>query len=77
VFVRWGWLSSLGRISVSTAGKGEEEASDDIPPTRRTIVLMVTCFSRHSRNRGSGERVGRGKNPPVIAASPESFRVRV
>jgi glycerol-3-phosphate dehydrogenase (NAD(P)+) len=31
--------------------------------------LMVTCFSRHSRNRGFGERVGRGEKPPVIAAS--------
>jgi len=26
--------------------------------------LMVTCFSRHSRNRGFGERVGRGEKPP-------------
>lgn len=31
--------------------------------------LMVTCFSRHSRNRGFGERVGRGERPPDIAAS--------
>jgi glycerol-3-phosphate dehydrogenase (NAD(P)+) len=31
--------------------------------------LMVTCFSRHSRNRGFGERVGRGENPAEIAAS--------
>lgn len=31
--------------------------------------LMVTCFSRHSRNRGFGERVGRGEKPPDIAGS--------
>jgi glycerol-3-phosphate dehydrogenase (NAD(P)+) len=31
--------------------------------------LIVTCFSRHSRNRGFGERVGRGENPAEIAAS--------
>ncbi len=30
--------------------------------------LMVTCFSRHSRNRGFGERVGRGEKPVEIAA---------
>jgi glycerol-3-phosphate dehydrogenase (NAD(P)+) len=31
--------------------------------------LMVTCFSRHSRNRGFGERVGKGEEPADIAAS--------
>lgn len=31
--------------------------------------LMVTCFSRHSRNRGFGERVGKGEKPDAIAAS--------
>jgi glycerol-3-phosphate dehydrogenase (NAD(P)+) len=31
--------------------------------------LMVTCFSRLSRNRGFGERVGRGEKPAAIAAS--------
>ncbi len=31
--------------------------------------LMVTCFSKHSRNRGFGERVGRGEKPAAIAAS--------
>jgi glycerol-3-phosphate dehydrogenase (NAD(P)+) len=31
--------------------------------------LMVTCFSKHSRNRGFGERVGRGEQPANIAAS--------
>jgi glycerol-3-phosphate dehydrogenase (NAD(P)+) len=31
--------------------------------------LMVTCFSRLSRNRGFGERVGRGEKPNAIAAS--------
>lgn len=31
--------------------------------------LMVTCFSKHSRNRGFGERVGRGEKASEIAAS--------
>lgn len=31
--------------------------------------LMVTCFSKLSRNRGFGERVGRGEKPTEIAAS--------
>lgn len=31
--------------------------------------LMVTCFSRHSRNRKVGERLGRGETPEEIQAS--------
>ncbi len=31
--------------------------------------LMVTCFSRYSRNRKVGERLGRGETPEAIAAS--------
>src|SRR5437870_5483432 len=34
--------------------------------------LMVTCFSRHSRNRAFGERIGRGENAAEIAASMEA-----
>ena len=30
---------------------------------------MVTCFSRHSRNRHVGERLGRGESPKEIEAS--------
>jgi glycerol-3-phosphate dehydrogenase (NAD(P)+) len=31
--------------------------------------LMVTCFSRHSRNRGLGERLGRGESLEQITAA--------
>lgn len=31
--------------------------------------LMVTCFSRHSRNRGFGERIGRGEKAAEIATT--------
>lgn len=34
--------------------------------------LIVTCFSRHSRNRSFGERVGRGEKPEAIAASTQA-----
>ena len=34
--------------------------------------LMVTCFSRHSRNRSFGERVGKGEKPADIAASTQA-----
>ncbi len=30
--------------------------------------LMVTCFSRHSRNRSFGERLGRGESPEAITS---------
>jgi glycerol-3-phosphate dehydrogenase (NAD(P)+) len=34
--------------------------------------LMVTCFSKHSRNRAFGERVGRGEAAATIAATMAS-----
>jgi glycerol-3-phosphate dehydrogenase (NAD(P)+) len=34
--------------------------------------LMVTCFSKHSRNRAFGERCGRGEKAADVAASMEA-----
>jgi len=34
--------------------------------------LMVTCFSKHSRNRSFGERCGRGEKAADVAASMEA-----
>jgi glycerol-3-phosphate dehydrogenase (NAD(P)+) len=34
--------------------------------------LMVTCFSKLSRNRGFGERLGRGEKPEAILAGAKS-----
>lgn len=34
--------------------------------------LMVTCFSKHSRNRAFGERCGRGEKPAAVAASMDA-----
>ena len=34
--------------------------------------LMVTCFSKLSRNRGFGERLGRGEKPEAILAAVKS-----
>ncbi len=31
--------------------------------------LMVTCFSRHSRNRAVGERLGHGETPEAVSGS--------
>lgn len=35
--------------------------------------LMVTCFSKHSRNRAFGERCGRGEKPADVAASMDAI----
>ena len=57
-------LVELGRLGVALGGKREtfmglSGAGD----------LMVTCFSRHSRNRAVGERLGRGERLADIIAS--------
>lgn len=35
--------------------------------------LMVTCFSKHSRNRAFGERCGRGEKPAAVAAGMQAI----
>lgn len=57
-------LAELIRLGVALGGKRETfQGLSGIGD------LMVTCFSRHSRNRGFGERVGRGESPAEIAKS--------
>ena len=52
-------LAEMARLGAALGGKREtfqglSGAGD----------LIVTCFSRHSRNRRVGERLGRGESPP-------------
>lgn len=57
-------LAELMRLGVALGGRRETfQGLSGIGD------LMVTCFSRHSRNRGVGERIGRGESPEQIAAS--------
>jgi glycerol-3-phosphate dehydrogenase (NAD(P)+) len=57
-------LVELSRLGVALGGKRETFMG-----LSGVGDLMVTCFSRHSRNRGVGERLGRGERLPDIVAS--------
>ena len=57
-------LAELIRLGVALGGKRETfQGLSGIGD------LMVTCFSRHSRNRGVGERLGKGETLEQISAS--------
>ncbi len=57
-------LAELIRIGIALGGRRETfQGLSGIGD------LMVTCFSKHSRNRAVGERLGRGESLPQIAAS--------
>ncbi len=57
-------LAELMRLGVAMGGRRETfQGLSGIGD------LMVTCFSRHSRNRGFGERLGRGESLAAIEAS--------
>ncbi len=57
-------LAEMVRLGVSLGGRRETfQGLSGIGD------LMVTCFSRHSRNRGLGERIARGETLATISAS--------
>jgi len=57
-------LVELGRLGAALGGKRETFMG-----LSGVGDLMVTCFSRHSRNRSVGERLGRGERLADIVAS--------
>lgn len=57
-------LAEMMRLGVALGGRRETFAG-----LSGIGDLMVTCFSRHSRNRGFGERLGRGESTADIQAS--------
>lgn len=57
-------LAEMTRLGVALGGRRETFAG-----LSGIGDLMVTCFSRHSRNRTFGERLGRGESPEQILAS--------
>src|SRR5581483_1965705 len=57
-------LAELMRLGVALGGRRET-----FQGLSGVGDLMVTCFSRHSRNRGVGERLGKGETLAQISAS--------
>ncbi len=57
-------LAEMTRLGVTLGGRRETFAG-----LSGIGDLMVTCFSQHSRNRGFGERLGRGETVAQIQAS--------
>jgi glycerol-3-phosphate dehydrogenase (NAD(P)+) len=57
-------LAEMMRLGVALGGRRETFAG-----LSGIGDLMVTCFSKHSRNRGFGERLGRGESAAQILAS--------
>ena len=57
-------LVELGRLGTALGGK-----RDTFMGLSGVGDLMVTCFSKHSRNRAVGERLGRGERLADIVAS--------
>jgi glycerol-3-phosphate dehydrogenase (NAD(P)+) len=57
-------LAEMMRLGVALGGRRETFAG-----LSGIGDLMVTCFSKHSRNRGFGERLGRGESSEAIQAS--------
>jgi len=64
-------LVSRGLIEMARFGAAHGSQRETFFGLSGAGDLMVTCYSRHSRNRGLGERIGRGETLEAILASTE------
>jgi glycerol-3-phosphate dehydrogenase (NAD(P)+) len=60
-------LAEMARLGVALGGKRET-----LFGLSGVGDLIVTAFSRHSRNRGFGERLGRGETPDHVTSSTQT-----
>ncbi len=64
-----GGAGHAGVVGDAAAGRGVRRAGGNVRGLERLGDLMLTCFSKQSRNRDLGERLGRGESIDAIQAS--------